>query len=244
MRKKKRTDSNSMNYIITDTVAVANKDDIAAKASLLPDIYKDAHELRYGLEDYDPIDAKEIAEDFKEHYQIPMTESLVSQIINDALHMVNHDMEIFPEINIKDELPDDLKYAKLSWDMIINFLAKYQSEDELEESLNEQFGDKDCVIVPSIAQLYYTYTPIWYEVAGLEHPLSVVDVVDFRGVAEFVIRKLDEMGFCIVSDIFRPGVIRPIDIYRYAYLNTDLAMKVIHDNPIKLLQKMKKSDRQ
>ncbi len=233
----------SLEYIIGNSVAVASNSDIEKKHALLPDIFSDALALRFGLDGYDPISDKEIAEDFRVTYNIPMTEGLVSGIVNDALYMVNYRMKKFPEISIKDNLPsgmpDDLKYKKLTWNMIINFLAKEYDEDDLEEYISEEYGDMDCVIVPGIDDLYFTYTPVWYEVAGLGHTLNIVEVLDFRGIAEFIIEKLDDMGICVVSDIIHLEKIRPSDIYKYAYLNTELAMKVIRVNPLKLIRKIK-----
>jgi hypothetical protein len=120
-------------------------------------------------------------------------------------------------------------------------LWAYTDEDDMDIYLSETFGDADYVIVPWISDIYFSYSPRWTDVAGFDTELTNIEVLDYRGMAEFMIEKLDKMGICIVSNLRHRKEIRPEDIYQYAYLDTDLAMKIIHDNPIKLIERIGQS---
>lgn len=219
--------------------------DIKAKMHRLPDLYMDALQLKYGLNDYDPISEKEIAEIFSDENRIKMNGDLVSGIINDALFMIDHDPAEFDPIVLSEVMPAGLPGSlcgkELSWNMVLRKLWDYTDENDLENYLSEAFGDADYVIVPWISDIYFSYSPRWTDVAGFDTELTAVEVLDYRGMAEFMIEKLDKMGICIVSNLRCKKEIRPEDIYQYAYLDTDLAMKIIHDNPVKLIEKIGQS---
>lgn len=217
--------------------------DIESRVKNLPDLYSDALFLRYGLGEYDPITESEIAEIFADENRIPMTGDLVSGIIRDALFMIKSLPEESEPVNISDELPagipGDLQGRELTWNMIARILRSYKNDDELDEYLYDTFGDSDYVIVPRIDSIYFTYSPTLYDIDGYDTVLTNSDVMDYRGLAEFIIEKLDKKGLCIVSDIEHKKTIDPADIYAYAYLETSLAMKITKDNPLKLIAKIK-----
>ena len=246
MNKTGRTNmTHPGNYIIGNGIPEAPVCIIEQARHRIPDLYSDALALKYGFGVYDPISEKEIAEIYSEENNIKMTEDLVYGIINDALFMVNYEPEEFETINLSEELPadisDSLHGKDLSWNMIARMIYGYTEEDEMDRFLSETFGDADYVIAPRIDSIYFTYSPRWTDIAGFDTVLTNIDVLDYRGMAEFVINKLDKMGVCVVCDVFRLKKIQPDYIYAYAYLETDLAMKIIRDNPIRLIEKIKQS---
>ena len=218
---------------------------IETRSQDLPYFYMDALQLKYGFGEYDPINEKEIAEDFSDLYKVTITEELVKGILDDALYMIRHEPEPFDEITVNDKFPDglpgNLKGKDLSWDMISRNIYSYTEEGEMDEYLSETFGDADYVTVPDMESIYYTYSPRWTDIAGLDTVLTNVNVLDYRGMAEFILEKLDKMGVCIVNKFFRHDMIKPSDIYDYSYLDPGLAMKIIRDNPLKLMEKIKAS---
>lgn len=233
------------NTIIGNGTPVVQLSDIEAGMNRIPDLYMDTLQLKYGLNDFDPISEKEIAEIFSDENKITMTEDLVSGILSDALFMVTYEPEEFETITLAEELPagipDQMNGKELTWNMISRMMYGYTEEGEMDTFLSEAFGDADYVIVPRIDSIYFTYSPRWADIAGFDTVLTNVDVLDYRGLAEFIITKLDKMGVCIVSNLPLKKEIRSNDIYGYAYLETDLAMKIIRDNPIKLIEKIKQS---
>lgn len=233
------------NTIIGNGTPVVQLSDIEAGMNRIPYLYMDTLQLKYGLNDFDPISEKEIAEIFSDENKITMTEDLVSGILSDALFMVTYEPEEFETINLSEELPagipDHLNGKELDWNMISRMIYGYTEEGEMDTFLSETFGDADYVIVPKIDSIYFTYSPRWTDIAGFDTVLTNIDVLDYRGLAEFIITKLDKMGVCVVSNLPRKKEIRTCDIYDYAYLESDLAMKIIRDNPLKLIEKIKHS---
>lgn len=214
-----------------------------SRLSLLPDLYLDAISLSFGLGEYDAISDKEIAEIFSEEYRVQMTEDLVSGIIKDALLMLRFLPEYHPVINLSEELPggipNDIHGAELTWNEIKRLLYSCMREDDIDEYLAKKFGDADYVIIPRIDSVYTTWSPTWSDPDGFDTVLTNADVQDYRGMAEFIINKLDKMGLCIVRSILAVKQISPEDIYLYAYLDNDLARKIIYDNTIELIKKIR-----
>ena len=92
-------------YIIGDSVAVAKISRIKKKAPVLPDIYRDALVLSFGLDGAEPCSNKEIAHVFKEKYDIPFNVLHIDLILNDALHMVNYKHAVFDEVPLFEDIP-------------------------------------------------------------------------------------------------------------------------------------------
>ena len=225
------------NTILGTKLGEISREDIEKKAPLLPDLCRTALECKYGLGELDPVDEREIAYIIHDENNIHMTEELVNGILSDALHMVQDDTEPFPEINVEDSLPDNAKYAKIFWDHIDKYLWHLADEAQLEKKLREEYGDKDFVIIPTMDDLYLADLREPHPCPGDEDIklYNRSDVETYFGLANIIVRKLDEMGVpCITWGTYYKGVISPISFYDYAFLEKDLIMKVIHDNPIKL----------
>lgn len=240
----KKTDSflktNSSRIIKNGNIDVIISD-IQNRVKCLPELYSDALSLRYGLGEYDPITESEIAEIFSDEYRVTMTEDLVSGILRDALFMIKNFPEEFEPINLSEELPREflkgLHCAELTWPEIKRIL--YSFSGIIDEYLPKRFGDADFVIVPRIDSIYTTWYPVWTDPDGFESFLTDSDIQDYRGMAELIIEKLDKMGLCLVRNILSVKQISPEDIYLYAYLDNDLAGKIIHDNTLELIKKIR-----
>ena len=216
-----------------------------SRLSLLPFLYLDAISLSFGLGEYSPISDKEIAEIFSDENGVTFTEDLVSGIIKDALLMLRSLPEYHPVIDLDKEIPggfpEDIHGAELTWGEIKRLLYSQMDEASIDEYLTEEFGDADYVIVPRIDSIYTTWSPVWTDPEGLDTVLTNGDVWDYRGMAEFIIEKLDKKGLCIVRNISYAKELRPEDIYLYAYLDKDLARKIVYDNPLELIKKIRQS---
>ena len=215
-----------------------------SRIALLPYLYQDVLALSFGLGEYDPISDKEIAEIYTDENHITFTEDQVSGIIKDALYMLRYMPENHEVISLKDELPDgisdELHGVEIGWNMVKHILYSNTEEDDFDKYLSNNFGDADYVIVPPIDSIYTTMNPCYNDPEAFDKVLTNGDIWDYRGIVELIVEELDKKGICVVRDMRFAKEIRPEDIYRYAYLDKNLAKKIAYDNPLKLIKKNKK----
>ncbi|MCR4791149.1 MAG: hypothetical protein K5871_00205 [Lachnospiraceae bacterium] len=242
--EKKDVRSDGAMHCIIGNGSITLPDELISKRyTVLPDLYMDAVAFKYGLDGGFPVSEQDIASELSFLYHIDLNEDLVSGILNDSLYMLSHDITSFAPVEIKDSflLEDSYDFigGHLTWKNIFEIMAGYENEEWLDQYLDENISPWGCVTIPRIDEIYTQFETALGKVDGLPQVLTFADVLDYRDLASYVIKKLDEMGTCLVSDMFDTCVIHPNDILKYAYLDTDLAMKIIHDNPVTFLWKLK-----
>ena len=242
MEKKK--DPILKEYIIGNSVPVAKVSRIKKKAPILPDIYRDALILSFGLDGAEPVSNKEIARVFKEKYDIPVNESHIDLILHDALYMVNYKHSVFDEVPLFDDIPLDktsgnpTKKDKLTWKMVIKILDSFTEDEDLTDFLSRRYAGKDIVSVPKIEDLFFVKDYTFGETGSEPEILETEYIWDIRGISEYILNHMEKMGILLVSDAFETGIIKPEDIYKYAYLPKKFAKRIIYDNPISYIAKI------
>ena len=248
---KNTSSFNNSSDIIGTGPAPENLDAIKKNRSLLPCLYMDVMILRYGLAEEDPYEISEIAELIREYYHIPVSDEHIELIINDSLYMVNHELEPFKGIKVRDlkaaskeEAEANLAQVKalngtsLSWSDILRLFHGYTDDDALKKTLREKYGDRSYIKVPTIDDLYYVTAPEWSTAAYEKEFFTAEEILNIRAFAEYVLTRLDGMDYCLIGDMFQKGCIRCGDIFNYAYVYTELAEKIAYKNPIAFLKKV------
>lgn len=231
----------SGHYIIGNGQAEENIDSINRNYSLLPNLYMDVMNLRYGLDGEAPCEISEIVELFHDFYHIPATAENIEAIINESLYMVNYKAESFEPVKVERTV---LNGSEITWPDLIALFHSYKDEDSFDENLKTIYSGRSYIRVPRIDDIYYVSHPPRYWEEGCSSFFTQEEILDLRGFAEYVFNKLDKMGITLIGDVFDEGMIDNRGIYKFAYLNTYLAEKIAFENPAKLLKKVNRSAEQ